>query len=342
VTAYLATNAASSGVRLDKKVIKGLSKRSDRPGLIWLGLWAAMLVATGSAVYLTLASWWVVPAMIAYGTVLTLPSYALSHECAHGTAFRSRWLNEALFWLASLIYFEEPYHRRYSHTRHHSYTWIRGRDSQMPFATPMTFSGWLLEVPGLGLILTEVPIFLRNALGLFSEEVRDFAPESEFPKLKWGARACLAIYGTLAAIVVAGHWWPVTFLLIPRLVGGPVMLLFTLLQHVELEENQTSILNSTRSFKTNWLGRFLYMNMNNHVEHHLYPMVPFHQLEQLKEAIADQLPAPDAGFLRGNWEVLVVAVRRSLGLSTKAPSLRQAPQMIAAAVGPMLAKEDAL
>ena len=342
MTKILATNAASSGVKLDKKAIKRLSKRSDLPGLTWLGLWFAILAATGVGVYLTLATWWVVPAMIAYGAVLTVPSYALSHECAHGTAFRSRWLNETLFWLASLLYFEEPYYRRYSHSRHHTYTWIRGRDSQMPFETPMTFPGWLLEVSGLGLILYEAPIFLRNALGLFSGEVRDFTPKSELPKLKWGARACLAIYGALAAIVVAGHWWPVIFLLIPRLLGGPVMLLFTLLQHVELAENQTSILNSTRSFKTNWLGRFLYMNMNNHVEHHLYPMVPFHQLEQLKEAIADQLPAPDPGFLRSNWEVLVVVARRSLGLSTKARSLRQAPQMIAAGRGPKMAEGDAL
>ena len=341
MTDYVATNAASSGVKLDKKAIKALSKRSDRPGLVWLAAWIAMLAVTGAAVYVTLGSWWLVPAMIAYGSVLTVPSYALSHECAHGTAFRSRWLNETLFWVSSLLYYEEPHYRRYSHTRHHTYTWIRGRDSQMPFATPMTFSGWLLEVSGLGLVLLETSLFFRHALGRFSDQVRDFTPASELPKLKWGARACLAVYGALAVVVVAGYWWPVIFLLIPRLVGGPVMLLFTLLQHVELEEDQVSILESTRSFKTDRLGRFLYMNMNNHVEHHLYPMVPFHQLEQLKAAVADQVPAPDPGFWRSNWEVLSVVLWRSLGLSTKAVSLRQAPRMVTAGGPARLAKEDA-
>jgi fatty acid desaturase len=106
------------------------------------------------------------------------------------------------------------------------------------------------------------------------------------------------------------------------------MLLFTLIQHVELQENSPSILESTRSFRTNWLGKFLYMNMNNHVEHHLYPNVPFHALPDLAEAIKDQVPAPDPGFFRSNWEVMMVSIRRSCGLPTKAPSIRQAPHMI--------------
>lgn len=328
MTGYAATNAASSGVVLDRKALKALARRSDRPGLVWLGQWLLLLAATGAVLYLTLGSWWMLPAMLAYGTVLTLPSYALSHECAHGTAFRTRWLNEACLWIGSLLYFEEPYHRRYSHTWHHTYTWHVGKDSQMPFDTPMTFRGWLLEVTGTALFTYELKVFIRNALGLFSDETRDFTPASELPKLKWGARACLAVYAVLAALIAVGHLWPLLFIVLPRLLGGPVMLLFTLIQHVELQENAPSILDSTRSFRTGWLGRFLYMNMNNHVEHHLYPQVPFHALPDLNAAIKDQLPEPDPGLFRTNYEVFLVVLRRSLGRSTKAPTLRQAPHMI--------------
>ena len=70
------------------------------------------------------------------------------------------------------------------------------------------------------------------------------------------------------------------------------------------------------------------MNMNNHIEHHLYPMVPFHQLPALASALAEQTPDPDPGFFRTNWEVLQVVVRRSMGRSTKAPTIRQAPHMV--------------
>ncbi|WP_282610044.1 fatty acid desaturase [Pelagibius sp. Alg239-R121] len=330
MTGNIATNAASSGIVFDRKKLKALAKRSDRPGLIWLAQWVVLLTVTGWIVYLTLGSWWLLPAMMVYGTVLTVPAYALSHECAHGTAFRTRWLNEACLWLGSLIYFEEPHHRRYSHTRHHTYTWHVGKDSQMPFDTPMTFRGWLLETTGIALFSYEIRVFALNALGRFSDETRTFTPVSELPKLKWGARACLAVYALLTALVASGSVWPLYFILLPRLLGGPVMLLFTLIQHVELQENSPSILESTRSFRTGCIGRFLYMNMNNHVEHHLYPLVPFHGLPALSKAIADQLPEPDPGFFRTNWEVFQVVLHRSLGRSTKAPSLRQAPNMITA------------
>lgn len=325
---YAATNAASSGVRLDKRTLKALARRSDRPGLIWLAGWAAMLGASAWALWLGLDTLWVIPAMIVYGSILTLPAYALSHECAHGTAFRTRWLNEVCFWVGSLIYFEEPYHRRYSHTRHHTYTWHVGRDSQMPFDTPMTFRSWFLEVTGIALVLYEAKVFLQNASGRFSPETRSFTPRAELAKLKWGARACLACYGLLAGLVLAGQTWPLIFIVIPRIVGGPLIQLFTILQHVEMQENSPSILESTRSFRTGWLGRFLYLNMNHHIEHHLYPQVPFHGLPALNLAVADQIPEPDPGFLRTNWEVALVVLSRSLRRSTRAPTIRQAAHMI--------------
>ena len=106
------------------------------------------------------------------------------------------------------------------------------------------------------------------------------------------------------------------------------MLLFTLIQHVELQENSPSILESTRSFRASWLPRFLYMNMNNHVEHHLYPQVPFYGLPALADAVSDQVPDPDPSFFQTNAEVFLVVLRRTVGLSTRAPTIRQAPHMV--------------
>jgi fatty acid desaturase len=93
-------------------------------------------------------------------------------------------------------------------------------------------------------------------------------------------------------------------------------------------ENEPSIIDSTRSFRTSRLASFLYLNMENHIEHHLYPQVPFYSLPGLHEAIKEQLPEPDPGFWRTNIEALSVAIRRTLGRNTKAWSIRQAPHMI--------------
>lgn len=325
---HVPTNAASSGVRLDRKVLKRIAARSDRPGLIYLAKWAMALAMTGALVQASLGTIWVWPAMFVHGVFLTVPSYAFSHEAAHGTAFRTRWLNETVLWVTSLIYMEEPLHRRYTHTNHHTHTWHVGKDSQMPFDTPMGFGGWLTEITGFGLLRFHVQVFLHLATRRFTDTMRMVAPERDFPAMTRNARVMLAIYALIAAAPFAGIWWPVWLLVVPRVLGAPVMLLFTLVQHVELQENSPSILESTRSFRGSRLASFLYMNMNNHVEHHLYPQVPFHALPDLARAVESQVPAPDPGFLRTNWEVFVVTLRRSLGLSTKASSIRQAPHMV--------------
>lgn len=325
---YVPTNAASSGVKLDKKTLKSIAARSDRPGLVYLAKWLLGLCVSGGLIAYAMGSAWVWPAMLLHGVLLTVPAYAMSHETAHGTAFRSRWLNEWVLWITSLLYGEEPLHRRYTHTNHHTHTWHVGKDSQMPFDTPMDFRGWLLELSGVGLMRFHAAVFWHLATGRYTEVMRMCTPEGEFGKMTRNARLMLLCYALVLAAPALGVWWPIWFLVLPRLLGAPVMLAFTLIQHVELLENSPSILDSTRSFRGHWLSNFLYMNMNNHVEHHLYPQVPFHALPRLAGAIADQVPAPDPGFLRTNWEVFAVVLRRSLHRPTKAPSIRQAPHMV--------------
>lgn len=290
------TNAASTGIRIDRATLKSLARRSDRPGLVYLALWA--LALSGAPLWFALGTPYVWAAVFVFGVVMSVPSYALSHETAHGTAFRTRWLNEAVFWFTSLFCGEEPLHRRYTHTNHHTHTWYVGLDSQMPFDTPL---------------------------------MREVSPEAELPKMTRNARPFGLIYLGAIALIASGHGWPLLwFYVLPRLIGGPVMLMFNIIQHAEMQENSPSIVDSTRTFRTNWVGRFLYLNMNNHVEHHLYPQVPFYSLPRLHEAVAEQTPEPDPGFQPTNLDLLWVVIRCSLGRGTRAAWIRQAPHMVRA------------
>lgn len=328
MTKEIRTNAASSGVKLNARVVQGLSARTDLPGLRYLAQWVAILVATGALVVWSIGSLWMWPAMLIYGIVLCVPAYAMSHETAHGTAFKTGWINEAVLWISSFIYMEEPLHRRYTHTNHHMYTWHVGKDTQMPFDTPMGLGGWITEATGLGLARFHALVFWNLATRRYTEMMRRACPETAFNKMTRNARIMVALYAAIGIAPFFGFWWPLWLFVIPRILGAPIMLLFTLLQHVELQENSPSILESTRSFVAGKIGAFLYMNMNHHVEHHLYPQVPFHALPDLADAVEDQVPPPDPGFFQCHWDVLRVATRRTLGLSTKAKNLRQADHMI--------------
>ena len=316
-----ATNAKSSDVAIDPSRLRELMAKSDGPGLAYLALWLTLLTASGWLVHISSGSLWMWPAMFVYGTVMTVPAYALSHECAHGTFVKTPWLNTLVNWITALIYFEEPNHRFVAHMRHHNYTWINGMDAQMPYATPMTFRGWLLEISGLELFRYEAKLFALNALGIHGDEVRRYTPERDLVRLKWGARLCLAIYASLAAVASVLGFWPelLAYLIIPRLLGGISMQVFTIIQHAEMEEDQHDLRRSTRSFSTNLIARFLYAEMNNHVEHHLYPKVPFHALPTLRESLAGQLPAPDRGLFRTNWKVLKAVLARSFATYAARP-----------------------
>ncbi len=324
----LATNAASSGINLDKKIMKNFAKRSDLPGLIFLLKIFLILILLGIFVYQSLGTLWLIPAELLFGTVLTVSMYSLSHEAAHGTAFKTRWVNEVAFWISSLIYMEEPLHRRYTHTNHHTFTWHIGKDTQMPFDTPMNFSGWVLEISGLALLKFHIGVMKNLVLRQYTEQMRLAVPHDKLPKLTRNARVFLLIYFGIFICIVNGFIWPFWFIILPRIMGTPIFMMFSLIQHVELKENASSILESTRSFNTNWFARLIYMNMNFHVEHHLYPQIPFHSLPNLNKVISYQLPKPDPGFWKTNWEVLLVVIKRSLGLNTKANTIRQAPHMI--------------
>lgn len=328
MAAFRATNAQSSNIFIEKRSLKRIAKRTDGPGLIHLATWIATLTATGTLIWYSLGTPWAWAAMFVHGIFLTVPSYALSHETAHGTAFRTRWLNEAVFWVTSFLYLEEPLHRRYTHTSHHTHTWHVGKDAQMPFDTPMDLKGWLMEVSGLGLLKFHMAAFRDLALKRYSNLLRSVTPEGELPKMTRNARIMLTGYAAILIAPAVGVWWPIWLIVMPGLLGAPVMLLFTLIQHVEMQENSPSIVESTRSFRTGLLGQCLYMNMNNHIEHHLFPQVPFHGLPKLAQTLKDQLPDPDPGFFRTNLEVLNVVIRRTLGRGTKAASIRQAPHMI--------------
>ena len=322
------TNAASTGVRIERKRLKALARRSDRPGLAYLATWAVLMALTGGLVWLALGTLWVWPAMFVHGVVLTVPTYSMSHETAHGTAFRTRRLNEAVFWIASLLYGEEPLHRRYTHTNHHTYTWHVGLDSQMPFDTPLDLKGWLYDVSGLSIFRFQFRVLWQLATKRYTKLMRDVSPEAELPKMTRNARLFLLAYLGLAGLIAAGITWPLWFYVLPRLIGGPIMLMFNIIQHAEMQEDSPSIIASTRTFRTDLVGRFLYLNMNNHVEHHLYPQVPFFSLPALHEEVAGQTPAPDPGFWRTNLDLLRVVTRRSLGRNARAAWIRQAPHMV--------------
>jgi len=55
--------------KIDKKVLKELSKRSDIKGIIDISLYFIALIVSGYLCLLSWGSWWSVPALLLYGNI---------------------------------------------------------------------------------------------------------------------------------------------------------------------------------------------------------------------------------------------------------------------------------
>jgi fatty acid desaturase len=97
---------------------------------------------------------------------------------------------------------------------------------------------------------------------------------------------------------------------LPRLYGAWHHVMTGLLQHGGLAENVTDHRLNSRTVLMNPISRFIYWNMNYHVEHHMFPMVPYHALPKLHELIKHDLPTPNPSIWHAYKEVWPIVKRQ--------------------------------
>ena len=201
---------------------------------------------------------------------------------------------------------------RWSHARHHTDTIIVGRDPEIDVMRPPDLVRVVLNFVGIvDVFRFSVPDMLRNAFGHLSAGEKTFIPEIEQPKVIRVARAWLAIHAAVIALsIYLDSVLPLMLVGLPRLYGCWHMVMAGLLQHGGLADNVTDHRLNSRTVYMNRLSRFIYWNMNYHVEHHMFPMVPFHALPRLHEAIKHDLPPASPSILAGFREIVPAFLRQ--------------------------------
>jgi fatty acid desaturase len=239
-------------------------------------------------------SLWSAPFWLAYGVLYGSASDSRWHECGHGTAFRTPWMNKAVYEIASFMIMRNSATWRWSHARHHTDTYIVGRDPEIAVMRPPVLAKAALSFFGIPEVIDFFPRLIRNALSGPTAEERTFVPESDWPKVQRIARIWLVIYLATLALALA-TWSILPFMVIglPRIYGAWHHVMTGLLQHGGLADNVVDHRLNSRTIYLNPISRFIYWNMNYHVEHHMFPMVPYHALPRLHALIKDDLPAPN-------------------------------------------------
>ena len=117
--------------QIPRAELKALMERKDGPAIRDTLIWFAALIVTGGLGIYFWGSWAAVPFFIIYGAIYGGSSDSRWHECGHRTAFKTKWMNDAVYEIACFMVMREPEIWRWSHTRHHTDTIIVGRDPEI-------------------------------------------------------------------------------------------------------------------------------------------------------------------------------------------------------------------
>ena len=299
---------------LPRAQMKELMRRSNAPAIrdtiIWLG---AMVLLAAWTIWIW-PSWWAVVPLACYGVLYGSATDSRWHECSHGTAFKTPWMNDAVYQIACFMIMRNPTRWRWSHTRHHTDTLIVGLDPEIAVMRPPVAFKVALGFFGVLDVWDAMKNMVMNTFGVISAEEKSFIPEMEWPKVILVARIWSLIYAaTIAACFYFHSILPLMLVGLPRIYGAWHHVMTGLMQHGGLADNVLDHRMNSRTVYINPISRFIYWNMNYHVEHHMFPMIPYHALPKLHELIKNDLPAPTPSFWACYKEMLPIWARQMRG-----------------------------
>lgn len=290
---------------IERKVMKGLMKRRDAPATRDTLLLVTLIVLSATGAIAFWGTWQVVPFLVVYGVLYGSASDSRWHECGHGTAFRTAWKNDLVYHVASFMIMRNPISWRWSHARHHTDTIIVGRDPEIALMRPTAIVKTALLFIGVPGIFQDLQVLIRHAAGRMSDAEKDYIPASEQQKAVFWARVHIAIYAiTILAAIIMQSILPVVLIGGPRIYGCWHAVMTGLIQHGGLAEDVLDHRLNSRTVYLNPVSRWIYWNMNYHVEHHMFPMVPYFALPQLHALIKDDLPTPSQSILAAYHELV--------------------------------------
>ena len=323
--------------RVDKAVMSGLMRRSDARGFAQAVPHLLLFAATGTLAYMAFLNvradnWpWALPllllAVFAHGTVGSFLGGVACHELCHKTPFATQFWNSFFLRIYAFLAWFDPTGYRASHIRHHQSTAYADHDGEVVLPNGLDWHGLRFILTSLtfspGAFLKLLRFWVSAARGRLDrdgffkakwlqEVVPDSNPEMRRDLVRW-ARIVLFGHLALAALFVAtGHWFLIVLVTLGSQYCTWLVMLCGAPQHVGMSPDVPDFRLNTRTYTCGWLPAFLYWNMQYHVEHHMFPAVPFYNLPRLRKAIEHDLPPAPHGLV-ATWRQLLPIMRRQRG-----------------------------
>lgn len=311
------TREPSAADLLTRDEIRAFTRTSNLGGAIAIaGTW---LVIAGAFVALAL---WPHPLVFAVAVIIIggrqLALAVAMHEAAHGTLFRTRWLNEHLAdWLCGRPVWSDVARYRKHHLGHHAHTGT-SRDPDLGLAPvkPMTRASLARKIArdlsGAAGLRRVVALLLMDA----ERVVYNVGRETQWNRrgLGFHARALarntwktVAANAVLFAILaVAGVGWIYLAWVVAYLTTFGLFLRIRMLAEHACLERTGDPMRNTRTTYANLVARATVapLHVNYHLEHHLLPTTPWFRLPALNRLLAERGALPERSVASGYLAVL--------------------------------------
>ena len=326
---------------IEKAELQKLMRRNDLRGWLQTGCHLGLFFITGFLAYfalvnITLDNWtWSLPlaltTLFIHGTIGPFMGLIAIHELQHRTVFESRSLNAFFEKIYAFISWSDYIWYQESHRRHHMTTCHKQSDGEVVLPVKFTFKRWQFWLGALAWDPRATWQRLRTVWGHANGRVsgdwyQHVLPRSD-SKLRtrhqaW-ARVLLFGHGGLSLIfLLSGHWFLIIVFTFGTFYCNWLGFLCGRPQHFGLNPDIPDFRVNTRTFTCSWLPAFYYWNMQYHLEHHMYPAVPFYNLSKLRKAIEGDLP-PCTHGLWNTWQDLI-QIKKMLVAD---PSYRYIPEL---------------
>ena len=304
--------------KIDKKILKELSQRKSLPGIIYITLYFLALIFTGYMAYYCWGTYWTILWFWLYGTIYAF-SGAYEHECRHRTFFKERWLNDFFQYILSFMTFRESVVMRWTHALHHSYTLKTHdpHDFEIQVDRPSKLFHFYMSLVPFGQLFwihkSLIVQTLKCSLGIIPVAVKETVPKKNMWLLILNSRIHIFIYSLIiAASIYFNTILPILYFLLPYYYGNTMLFLTGYTQHAGLAFNVNDHRINTRTVILNPILDWLYCKMGYHMEHHMFPMVPWYNLSKLHQHIKDQLPKPNYGLISAYREILPAVHKQAI------------------------------
>lgn len=310
---------------IDKPLLRKLMQRRDLRGWLQTISHLGLFFVTGLAAYMAFLtitpvnSFWSVPLLLLvlfiHGTLGPFVGLVAIHELQHRTVFSTKSLNEWFEKIYAFISWSDYIQYQQSHALHHLATCHSDYDGEIQLPQKVNFkqvSFWLAILAWHPLV-TVAKLALTwshakgNIQGAWNNHVLPACNSELRRKHRNWARLLLVGHGLLAMIfILTGHWFLIVVFTFGTHYCSWLGFLCGLPQHIGLNSNIADFRYSTRTYTCSWLPAFYYWNMQYHLEHHMYPAVPFYNLPRLHQAIKHDLPTATHGLWATWRDILAI------------------------------------